>query len=244
MLTSGGVPRLVYSDVDGVDRAFEIGREPVLVGRSAECTIRSEDPRMSRVHARFFTDGGTLWIEDLGSANGVYVGFDKISRSPVPAGELVLVGSIIFQLVGPNGTIPPPMGVHGTLAQWLALERKARIAVEEERDAFAQRVGEIHAELDAEVGDALLVVLDHARRSAAARFRADLAHGVVAHQLLDDRGDRRLGEAGAPRDLGARQRFRLAHEIQDHGTVDLPGSAVVDFGLKRSRHVAAAIKDS
>ena len=81
MLTCGRVPTLVYSDVDGLDRSVEIGHDPVLVGRSGECSIRSDDPRMSRVHARFYIDGGTLWIEDLGSANGVFVGFDRVSRA-------------------------------------------------------------------------------------------------------------------------------------------------------------------
>ena len=63
------MPTLVYSDVDGVDRTFALGPEPVVVGRGAECAIRSEDPRVSRVHARFFVDQGALWIEDLNSAN-------------------------------------------------------------------------------------------------------------------------------------------------------------------------------
>src|SRR5688572_23731377 len=140
---------LVYSDSDGRDRSFALGAEPVTVGRAPECTIRSDDPRVSRMHARFFVDQGGLWIEDLGSTHGIYVGPNKVQRAPVPPGEVVLIGSLLVRLVPPGGTMPPPVGLHGTLATWLDLERKSRVAVEEERDAFAKRVGELHQELNA-----------------------------------------------------------------------------------------------
>jgi len=138
---------LVYSDADGVDRSFALGVDPVLVGRGVECAIRSDDPRVSRQHARFFVDHGALWIEDLGSSNGIFVGPNKVQRAPVPTGEIILVGSLMIRLLPASGTLPPPVGLHGTLATWLDLERKTRSKVEEERDAFAKRVGELHREL-------------------------------------------------------------------------------------------------
>ncbi len=138
---------LVYSDVNGVDRSFSLGADPIMVGRAPECAIRSDDPRVSRIHARFYVEQGALWIEDLGSANGIYVGPTKVQRGPVPIGEIVLVGSIMIRLMPQSGTLPPPMGLHGTLAQWLEMERKARAAVEDERDAFVKRVGEMFEEV-------------------------------------------------------------------------------------------------
>jgi pSer/pThr/pTyr-binding forkhead associated (FHA) protein len=71
---------LVYTDSDGIDRSVSVGTAPVTVGRSAECIIRSEDSRLSRMHARFFWDQtGSLWVEDLGSANGIFVGPAKVT---------------------------------------------------------------------------------------------------------------------------------------------------------------------
>lgn len=138
---------LVYSDVDGTDRSFALGAEPILVGRSPECAIRSDDPRVSRTHARFFFEQGALWIEDLGSSNGIYVGPQKVQRALVPTGEIVLVGSLMIRVLPVSGTLPPPIGLHGTLAQWLEMERKARSAVENERDAFVNRVGQLFEEI-------------------------------------------------------------------------------------------------
>src|SRR5258708_25725317 len=86
---------LVSSDVDGVARSFALGAEPVAVGRGAECAIRSDDPRVSRVHARFFVEQGALWVEDMGSSNGIFVGPNKVARAPVPTGEIILVGSLL-----------------------------------------------------------------------------------------------------------------------------------------------------
>src|SRR3954447_5470634 len=140
---------LVYSDVDGVDRSLALGSEPVSVGRGPECAIRSQDPRVSRMHARFYLDQGTLWIEDLGSSNGIFVGPNRVQRSQVPTGEIILVGSLMIRLLPASGTLPPPIGLHGTLASWLDMERKARAAVEDERDAFARRVGELHQHMAA-----------------------------------------------------------------------------------------------
>src|ERR1041384_2354445 len=97
---------LVYSDVDGVDRSFARGADPVTVGRGAECAIRSDDPRVSRVHARFFIEQGALWVEDLGSSNGIFVGPNKVSRAPVPTGEVILVGSLMIRLSATSGTVP------------------------------------------------------------------------------------------------------------------------------------------
>lgn len=137
---------LVYSDVDGGERLLSLGADPITVGRATECEIRSDDPRVSRVHAKFFFDHGTLWVEDLGSANGVYVGLERVEKAPVPTGELVLIGSLMIRLLSASGTLPPPHGVHGTLAVWLESERKARAAVETERDAFGKRVNELYDE--------------------------------------------------------------------------------------------------
>jgi chromosome segregation ATPase/pSer/pThr/pTyr-binding forkhead associated (FHA) protein len=138
---------LLYSDVDGHERSHEVGSEPVMVGRSSECAIRSDDARVSRHHARFYFEQGALWVEDLGSANGVYLGPNKVQRAIVPAAEIIVVGSLVLRLLPSNGTMPPPIGVHGTLAQWLTIERKARAHLEEERNAFAQRVGEMHRQM-------------------------------------------------------------------------------------------------
>jgi len=44
-----------------------------IIGRDlSRCTIRLDNPRVSRRHARLFWAEGALWIEDLGSRNGTF----------------------------------------------------------------------------------------------------------------------------------------------------------------------------
>src|SRR5688572_8177467 len=98
---------LVYSDADGVDHSFALGADPVVVGRDPQCAIRSNDPRVSRHHARFYIEGGALWVEDLGSSNGIFVGPNRVQKAPVPTGEVILVGSLLIRLLPASGTLPP-----------------------------------------------------------------------------------------------------------------------------------------
>ncbi len=142
------MPTLLYCDVDGVDRTYELGPQPVMIGRAADCGIRSDDPRMSRQHARISFDGQAIWVEDLGSANGVFVGRDRVNVAPLPTGEVALVGSLLIQVLGAQGALPPTGGVHAQLSHWLAMERKTRAAIEDERTALAKRVGELISEMN------------------------------------------------------------------------------------------------
>ena len=172
---------VAYVDSDGIERLCAIGHEPVLVGRAPDCGIRSNDPLVSRNHARLYVDAaGTLFIEDLGSANGVFVGPNRVQTSEIPTGAVVVAGSLRFRrlavgspaasqpvsmqalaarmptqhvmLPRPAATMPAPVGVpgadaHAMLVHLLDVERKARLAVEEERDAYGVRMGELHHQL-------------------------------------------------------------------------------------------------
>jgi hypothetical protein len=142
------MPTLIYCDTDGVDRSLELGAAGVTVGRNPDCNVRSEDGRVSRRHARFFVDGGWVWVEDLGSANGVWVGPQRVAqRLPVPFGELVVAGSLLIRVSDPQRPPQVTAGVHAQLSEWLVTERRLRKSLEAERDAFARRVGEVHDEL-------------------------------------------------------------------------------------------------
>ena len=175
------MPTLAYCDVDGTDRTMELGAVPISVGRSADCTIRSEDQRCSRQHARFTLEGGYAWVEDLGSANGVWVGPQRVSKAPVPVGELVVIGSMLFRVVDPRFAPQAQPGTHAQLSEWLIMERKNRGNAGAERDALALRLSSIHQEIET------------AREEArAARQRAAEAEAAVR-----EAGSRSDGEARA-----------------------------------------------
>ncbi len=102
------------------------------------------------MHARFFLDQGALWVEDLGSSNGIYVG---PQQGPARAGA--------DRRDHPRRQPDDPAVArerHAAAADGAARHARASgsrssarraSAVEDERDAFAQRVGELFEELKA-----------------------------------------------------------------------------------------------
>jgi len=73
----------------------------VTLGRARECEIQIIDPSVSRAHARVRVAGGSVTIEDLGSANGTRLRGDPLlpgSVVPFAPGESVELGSAIVML--------------------------------------------------------------------------------------------------------------------------------------------------
>lgn len=78
---------------DGSEINYELGSDQgLIVGRDETCDVVLPSKRVSRRHARFFTDSDALYCEDLGSNNGVFVGGARIQGTqeirPGPAIEI------------------------------------------------------------------------------------------------------------------------------------------------------------
>ena len=73
---------------------LELAPGQFLIGRSTECQLSLDDPLVSRKHARLVVTDDAIFVEDLGSRNGVLVGGAKIDgRRRVEDGERITVGS-------------------------------------------------------------------------------------------------------------------------------------------------------
>lgn len=78
----------------------------VSIGRNAPCElVLSDDPDMSRRHARIFWSGSSWMLEDMGSSNGTFFGeFQAERKLAVPTaikdGEIFRVGLTRLRLGG------------------------------------------------------------------------------------------------------------------------------------------------
>ncbi len=79
--------------------ALRIGEEPLLIGRSARCHIVLEGDNVSRHHARLWAAQDVVFVEDLGSTNGVIVDSTKIERKTiVPDGAQIIIGKFTLEV--------------------------------------------------------------------------------------------------------------------------------------------------
>jgi pSer/pThr/pTyr-binding forkhead associated (FHA) protein len=73
---------------------FELSEGEFVVGRGADCQLALDDALVSRRHAIFFVQGDELYVDDLGSRNGVRVNGDRIpGRTRVGDGDKIRIGS-------------------------------------------------------------------------------------------------------------------------------------------------------
>jgi pSer/pThr/pTyr-binding forkhead associated (FHA) protein len=70
-------------------------RRSMLVGRDDGCDVVLQSKDVSRRHARFFVREGALMVEDLGSANGVFVRGARIDKAAeVAPGAAIEIGDV------------------------------------------------------------------------------------------------------------------------------------------------------
>jgi len=96
---------------------FEIGTEPVIVGRNAQCQIVLEDAKISAVHAEFVATEQGVRVRDLGSRNGIFVGGVRVGEVFLLASCKLRLGEteLSFEPARPEKIILPSISAFGPL---------------------------------------------------------------------------------------------------------------------------------
>lgn len=91
--------QLVVHAPDGKPKIIELGKSPVVFGRSPSSTVRLEDPYVSDDHARIYRDNDSWMVADLKSTNGTFLNRVKVtSPSPIAAGDQLGIGKTIVEV--------------------------------------------------------------------------------------------------------------------------------------------------
>jgi len=111
-------PVPVLNVVEGAltGQQFEVTTAGLCIGREPSNEIVVADGGVSRQHARVLLHNGTVWVQDVGSRNGVFVNGARVpDHKQVKPGDKILVGQHLFVLsMQPKNTsgtqfpIPPP----------------------------------------------------------------------------------------------------------------------------------------
>ncbi len=85
--------KLIIEDDDGRKTVVPFARDEISIGRRDGNTIRLTERNVSRRHARLTRNNGHVFIEDLGSYNGVKINGDRVQgRAEVKEGDLIEIG--------------------------------------------------------------------------------------------------------------------------------------------------------
>lgn len=80
-----------------------IGIDPVVIGRGSTASLVLQGDSISRQHARIEWTGGGHVLMDLGSTNGSFVNYERVSRRELKDGDHVQIGKTLLKyLAGDN----------------------------------------------------------------------------------------------------------------------------------------------
>ena len=109
--------KLVIEDEAGTRSIVPFTGDAIVVGRASEgVTFRLTDRNVSRRHARFVRQNGSVFVEDLGSLTGTRVNGERITgRRKLRAGDLVQIGDYDLAVLAEGSVadagFPPPLPV-------------------------------------------------------------------------------------------------------------------------------------
>lgn len=85
-------------------RRFDLGIEPLYLGRGGQNEVRILDTEVSRRHAVISLQDGAWKIEDLNSSNGTYVNGRLVSSALIQPGDQIQLGRTILLFTGGTRT--------------------------------------------------------------------------------------------------------------------------------------------
>ncbi|HVE87338.1 MAG TPA: FHA domain-containing protein, partial [Myxococcales bacterium] len=90
-------------------RTYPLADGETEVGRGEASHVRIRDRHVSRRHAVLSVREGGLWIHDVGTANGVLVNGNRVTRPrPLVDGDLIELGTTLLRYGGPAREPAPP----------------------------------------------------------------------------------------------------------------------------------------
>lgn len=87
-------PRLFASTNAG--ESWEITELETYVGRSKQCPVVLKSQRVSRKHASITREEDGWFINDVGAANGIWAGSERIEREPIKDGAEYIIGDVVL----------------------------------------------------------------------------------------------------------------------------------------------------
>jgi pSer/pThr/pTyr-binding forkhead associated (FHA) protein len=94
------IPCLICIEGALKGQRFDVPVAGLEIGRSEENYIVISDDDVSRFHARIIYDNGSLWLQDAGSRNGVFVDDNRVTgHKALNVGHRIKIADHLFEVV-------------------------------------------------------------------------------------------------------------------------------------------------
>ena len=108
-------------------RVIQLDRPRVVLGRDPKCDECLDSLLISRRNTELSSDGGRVFVQDLGSSNGTWVNGERITaRAELKPGDRLAIGPFHFDFDGHRLTCEPPQQGLEVRVQALSLTDKRR----------------------------------------------------------------------------------------------------------------------
>jgi polysaccharide export outer membrane protein len=97
---------LVVAETGGGQQVFPLNRNPTVIGRSANADLVLTDPDISDFHARVFKHSFGFTVEDMGSAEGTFLGEKRINHARLISGDTLRLGATVLTFLDERTSAP------------------------------------------------------------------------------------------------------------------------------------------
>jgi pSer/pThr/pTyr-binding forkhead associated (FHA) protein len=98
--------KLVILSKDLAGRAHELNVDRTTIGRVEDNTFQIAEPSVSSHHCEVHLRGHEIFIRDLNSTNGTFIGGEKIAEGVLKPGQTLRLGNVELRLEAEGGTAP------------------------------------------------------------------------------------------------------------------------------------------
>lgn len=106
-------PHLVVLSGPELGKSFELGNEPVELGRDPSCALALTSEGVSRKHARVQMIFALYFVSDLGSTNGTFVNDQPASMAQLKDGDQIRLGEAVVKFVANHVELRYSQEAHG-----------------------------------------------------------------------------------------------------------------------------------
>src|SRR5712672_1701929 len=90
--------KLVIQNQGMTGRACELHTDRTTIGRVEDNTFQIADPSVSSHHCEVHLRGSDIFIRDLNSTNGSFIGGNKVEESVLKPGQILRIGQVELKL--------------------------------------------------------------------------------------------------------------------------------------------------